>query len=58
MAVVINEFEVLSESANTARRDSAAGAKEGATPSPSLEPPDLEALLRILDACALRVWPH
>jgi hypothetical protein len=57
-AVVINEFEVLSESRGVQRAaEPSPGADEGAAP-PALEAHDVNPALRQLEAQALRVWAH
>lgn len=56
--VVINEFEVLSESRGMQRAaEPAPGTGEGAAPA-ALEANDVSAALRQLESQALRVWAH
>jgi hypothetical protein len=57
-SVVINEFEVLRETAQPA----SAGAKpaandEGGVPDPP-DPHDVRAALQLLQSQAMRVWAH
>lgn len=58
MAVVINEFEVLTDAGGAARTDAgAAAAAEGVPPEPP-KPQDLQPVLRAIAQQALRVWAH
>ena len=57
MAVVINEFEVITEPAP--RRAPAAPASPAASrPTEQPDPRDLAPLLQVLATQALRVWAH
>jgi len=57
-SVVINEFEVLRETAQPASADpSSAASDEGGAPEP-LDPRDVKAALHLLQAQAMRVWAH
>lgn len=57
MAVVINEFEVLTQPAPS-RAQATPGAGAQNKPADKPEPKDLAPLLRALQAEALRVWAH
>ena len=58
MAVVINEFEVLSEPGHVARQEAEAASQgEGAQPE-KLDAKDVQQALRVIELQALRVWCH
>jgi len=57
MPVVVNEFEVVSES-SPAPAASAADAASGGKPKKKPEAADLAAPLAILHELKLRVWAH
>jgi hypothetical protein len=56
MPVVINEFEVVGESAAAGAAAPSANAGEG--PKPKVEPAQIEQPLARLHELALRVWVH
>lgn len=57
MAVVINEFEVLTQPAPP-RTQATPGAATQHKPAEKPEPKDLASLLRAMQAEALRAWAH
>ena len=57
MAVVINEFEVLTQPA-PARTQASPGAVTQLQPADKPEPKELVPLLRAMQAEALRAWAH
>lgn len=58
MAVVINEFEVLSEPGQVARQEAEAASQgDGAQPE-KLDAKVVRQVLRLIELQALRVWPH
>lgn len=57
MAVVINEFEVLTQPA-PARTQASPGAATQIQPTDKPEPRDLAPLMRAMQAQALRAWAH
>ena len=57
MAVVINEFEVVSEP-QRAPRGGTSDAPGEAAPPEKIEPCAIAAALRALDTQALRTWAH
>jgi hypothetical protein len=59
MAVVINEFEVVSEAA-PARPESRgeSGRETGSAQATELEPATLTRVLRLRELSMLRVWAH
>lgn len=56
MAVVVNDFEVVSSEPTPVRGGDAGTG--GAAKTPSVELPELARALRALDVRALRVWAH
>lgn len=57
MPVVINEFEVVSES-SAPQGAAASGASAAEAPKPKLDPAQLQLLLCKLQQQGLRVWAH
>jgi len=56
MAVVVNDFEVISSEPAPAR--GGGGSDGGAAKAQPIELPELARALRVLDGRALRVWAH
>jgi hypothetical protein len=57
MPVVINEFEVVAETAPASRRSGGEAPAE-APPSPEIEPCAVASAMRTLEVQALRAWAH
>jgi hypothetical protein len=57
MGVVINEFEVVAESAPAPRRASGEAAEAPPAEKP-MDPAEVKTVLRTIEAQALRVWAH
>jgi hypothetical protein len=57
MPVVINEFEVVAETAPAPRRGGAEASAE-APPAPEVEPCAVASAMRTLEVQALRAWAH
>jgi len=58
MAVVINEFEVLSEPGHVARQEAEAASQGEGTPPEKLDAKEVQQALRMIELQALRVWSH
>ena len=58
VAVVINEFEVLSEPEPGTRKAPADAESAAPRPAKKVEPREICAALRVLEAQALRTWAH
>lgn len=57
MPVVINEFEVVTETPPASRQRGGEASAE-APPAPEIEPCAVAAVTRTLEVQALRVWAH
>jgi hypothetical protein len=58
MAVVVNDFEVISSEPASPRRGGGGEAEGAATKAPPVDPRELARVLRALELRALRTWAH